>query len=353
MQNIEFSLSTVEVAKMLDDTPHKDVLKKLEGRTSKDGRHIKGYIEILTERQMSPSDFFIPSTYKDASGKENKCYQVTRKGCDFLANKFTGEKGVVFTARYVKRFHEMEEQLLKENHMDWFVNDVRVFQHREFGILRTLKLDGQDYFVRLDVTRSLGYVNNTDTLKKRVSDSEKCYVGICDGNRCRKMVAITRKGLDELIKTGRLPLANKYNEWIRKQVFPMLSGSEVVPVKVDVRPLGEPPQLSKKCDIPEIKNPIRLFRELMALAENRGIKVQSVPLKGYKSMLRGDRIGIADDLSFQEVIFELAFELAHAHIHFNCGDMVNSPDSKEYNKRAEFAACMMIDLLNIKVAWGK
>lgn len=44
----------------------------------------------MTERQMSPSDFFIPSSYKDASGKENKCYEVTRLGCDFLANKSTG-----------------------------------------------------------------------------------------------------------------------------------------------------------------------------------------------------------------------------------------------------------------------
>lgn len=111
MQKIDFMLSTVEIAEMLDDTPHKDILKKLEGRTQKNGKRIKGYVEILTERQMSPSDFFIPSTYKDSSGKENKCYKVTKKGCEFLANKFTGEKGVLFTARYINRFHEMETQL--------------------------------------------------------------------------------------------------------------------------------------------------------------------------------------------------------------------------------------------------
>ena len=29
-------------------------------------------------------------------------------GCDFLANKFTGEKGIIFTAKYVKRFNDME-----------------------------------------------------------------------------------------------------------------------------------------------------------------------------------------------------------------------------------------------------
>lgn len=39
------------------------------------------------------------------------CYEVTKLGCDFLANKFTGVKGVLFTARYVKRFHEMKNAI--------------------------------------------------------------------------------------------------------------------------------------------------------------------------------------------------------------------------------------------------
>lgn len=98
------TLTTLEVAEMME-TEHSRVIRKLEG--SKDR---KGFIQILAEAQMGVSDYFIPSAYKDASGKENKCYEVTRLGCDFLANKSTGEKGVLFTARYVKRFNEMENQ---------------------------------------------------------------------------------------------------------------------------------------------------------------------------------------------------------------------------------------------------
>lgn len=241
------------------ETGHWQLLRKLEG-----DKKVKGVIPILTDNNFVVSDYFIPSTYKDASGKENKCYQVTRLGCDFLANKFTGEKGVLFTARYVKRFHEMEEQLQKENHMDWFVNDIRVFQHKEFGMLRTLKLDGQDYFIGQDATRSLGYVNNNDTLKKRVSDSEKCYVAICDGTRSRKMVAITRKGLEELIQTGKLPLTSKYNGWIQKQVIPILEGkNEASSVTVKEKPLI--------AELPDNKpaesglDTVPLFQELLTL----------------------------------------------------------------------------------------
>lgn len=94
-----------EVAEMME-IEHWRLLRKLDG-----GSDRKGYIQILTDNQMGASDYFIPSTYRDESGKENKCYKVTRLGCDFLANKFTGEKGIIFTARYVKRFREMEETI--------------------------------------------------------------------------------------------------------------------------------------------------------------------------------------------------------------------------------------------------
>ena len=105
------TITTLEVAEMME-VPHSDLLKKLGGRKDR-----KGYIQIMTEGQMSVSDYFIPSTYHDASGKENKCYEVTKLGCDFLANKSTGEKGILFTARYVKRFYEMENSII-DYHID-------------------------------------------------------------------------------------------------------------------------------------------------------------------------------------------------------------------------------------------
>lgn len=99
------TITSMEVAEMME-TEHWKLLRKIDG-----GKDRKGYVQILTDNQMGVSDYFIPSSYTDASGKENKCYEVTKLGCDFLANKSTGEKGILFTARYVKRFYEMEHQV--------------------------------------------------------------------------------------------------------------------------------------------------------------------------------------------------------------------------------------------------
>ena len=109
MNQIEQTITTLEIAEMMG-MRHDRVLRKLEGQDVR-GKHTEGIIEILTHHNLGASDYFIPSTYKDESGKENKCYKVTKLGCDFLANKFNGEKGIVFTARYVKRFTDMEKAI--------------------------------------------------------------------------------------------------------------------------------------------------------------------------------------------------------------------------------------------------
>lgn len=73
-------------------------------------RDIKGYGDILTQSNFGFSDFFIQSNYEDSTGRTLPCYLLTRKGCDLVANKMTGEKGVLFTATYVTKFEEMEKK---------------------------------------------------------------------------------------------------------------------------------------------------------------------------------------------------------------------------------------------------
>ncbi|WP_317817913.1 Rha family transcriptional regulator [Clostridium tetani] len=105
INNDNLTIDSREVANMME-IDHYKVLRKLEG--SKDR---KGYIKILTDSQMGVSDYFIKSSYKDESGKENRCYLFTKMGCEFIANKFTGEKGILFTAKYVKIFNQMEQKI--------------------------------------------------------------------------------------------------------------------------------------------------------------------------------------------------------------------------------------------------
>lgn len=101
------TITSIEVAEMME-VKHYQILEKLEGTKT-----VKGIIPTMTNHKIMVSEYFTESTYTDSSGRENKCYLITKLGCDFLANKFTGEKGILFTAKYVKRFRDMEEAILQ------------------------------------------------------------------------------------------------------------------------------------------------------------------------------------------------------------------------------------------------
>ena len=95
-------------------------------------RDIAGYVEVIRQNPkldsdsnnpkldsssgntsiLRASDFFIPATYKQAgNGKAVKCYKLTKQGCEMVANKLTGKKGILFTATYVQQFNDMEREL--------------------------------------------------------------------------------------------------------------------------------------------------------------------------------------------------------------------------------------------------
>lgn len=102
-RNGKLLVDSREVAEMTDKR-HADLI-----------RDIDGYKAIIDQNANLRSDqFFIESDYVAGTGKSYRCYLLTRKGCDMVANKMTGEKGVLFTAAYVIKFEEMERQTLPQ-----------------------------------------------------------------------------------------------------------------------------------------------------------------------------------------------------------------------------------------------
>lgn len=90
----------------------RDVAEYIDKRHDHLLRDIKKYIDVIsTNPNLGALDFFVPSTYQDNKGQVRPHYLLTKKGCEMVANKMTGEKGVLFTAEYVTRFNEMDHHL--------------------------------------------------------------------------------------------------------------------------------------------------------------------------------------------------------------------------------------------------
>ena len=98
---VERTIMSMEVAEMVKKEHHKLM------------RDIRRYSNQLNESNFGLVDFWEDSTYLDSKGEIRPCFKVTPKGCEFIAHKMTGSKGIEFTARYINRFHEMERELQK------------------------------------------------------------------------------------------------------------------------------------------------------------------------------------------------------------------------------------------------
>lgn len=98
-KQVEQTLTSLEVVDMIGKN-HADLM-----------RDIRRYIKQLNQSKIAFVDFFQESIYIDGKGEERPCYKITKKGCEFVAHKLTGIKGTEFTAKYINRFHDMEEIL--------------------------------------------------------------------------------------------------------------------------------------------------------------------------------------------------------------------------------------------------
>lgn len=138
LQMLNVTLTSMEVAKMMEkrhDNLVRDIQKYSKyieesnnslglvknDESSEEEKFNALKIEVVKNNQrknarvedgfIDSTEFWTDSTYLDGKGESRPYYNITKKGCEFIAHKCTGRKGTVFTARYINRFHEMEHEI--------------------------------------------------------------------------------------------------------------------------------------------------------------------------------------------------------------------------------------------------
>ncbi|MZK53465.1 Rha family transcriptional regulator [Clostridium beijerinckii] len=115
----DLTIDSREVAAMLGKE-HGYVLEMIQGREGK-----LGIMPVLENANLAVSEYFIESVYKtEGNNKSYKCYLCTKMGCEMLGNKLQGEKGILFTAKYVQRFNKMES-IIKDRQIESANNEIK------------------------------------------------------------------------------------------------------------------------------------------------------------------------------------------------------------------------------------
>ncbi|MFR1907540.1 MAG: Rha family transcriptional regulator [Clostridium neonatale] len=83
------------------DIRHDNLLQKID-RINKD---------FSQNGKIRSDKYWIESSSPDNSGKLSREFQISKKGCEFLAHKTIGTKGNLFTDKYMDRFTAMEEYI--------------------------------------------------------------------------------------------------------------------------------------------------------------------------------------------------------------------------------------------------
>ena len=90
-----------------------------------------------------------------------------------------------------------------------------------------------------------------------------------------------------------------------------------------------------------------VFAKLVHIATEHGIIVRFAPLQANDGRIKGNRIAIRQDLpTIDDYNYNLAHEIAHAFLHCDKGNIMNSDREAEYEEQADRAARMLLIALS-------
>jgi len=102
------------------------------------------------------------------------------------------------------------------------MQQVMLFENKEFGEIRTLMIDGQPYFVGKDVAEILGYAEPRSAVSKKVDDEDKGVAKMETPSGVQEMTIINESGLYSLILSSKLETAKKFKRWVTSEVLPSI-----------------------------------------------------------------------------------------------------------------------------------
>ena len=102
-------------------------------------------------------------------------------------------------------------------------NHIQVFNNTEFGEIRTVKINGEPYFVGKDVAEALGYVKARNAIAKHVDDEDKKDAPIQgDLGGTQNMTIINESGMYSLILSSKLEGAKRFKRWVTSEILPSI-----------------------------------------------------------------------------------------------------------------------------------
>lgn len=103
------------------------------------------------------------------------------------------------------------------------MNELQEFVNEKFGVVRTILIGDEPYFVGKDVAMALGYAKERNAIASHVDEEDKRVApiqGILGG--MQNMTVINESGLYSLIFGSKLDSAKEFKRWVTSEVLPSI-----------------------------------------------------------------------------------------------------------------------------------
>lgn len=103
------------------------------------------------------------------------------------------------------------------------MNELKIFESKEFGKVRTVEVNGEPYFVGKDIAMILGYSKPRNAISSHVDKEDKKDAPIQgDLGGIQSMTIINESGLYSLILSSKLPTAKQFKRWVTSEILPTI-----------------------------------------------------------------------------------------------------------------------------------
>ena len=102
------------------------------------------------------------------------------------------------------------------------MNNLQIFESKEFGDIRTVTINEEPWFVGKDVADILGYQNSSRDINRHVAEEDRQNYQNGTFESPRGMTIINESGLYALIFGSKLESAQRFKHWVTAEVLPAI-----------------------------------------------------------------------------------------------------------------------------------
>ena len=211
------------------------------------------------------------------------------------------------------------------------MNKIQEFFSEQFGTARTVNVNGQVYFVGIDIAKALGYSNAAKAVSTHCKRAFKTEIDVSSQNgkahkarNSQEMLVISKSDIYRLIVKSKLESSDQFESWIFDEILPRIesTGAYIEEGREEEMVQKYFPSFSKEAQTIMVNDLIKQNRELKEFYDDL---MNTEGLMSINTMAK--ELGIGE--------YKLFAFLRNKKVFFYDKDMVNVPYER-FRKEGKF-----------------